>query len=241
MMGLTIQATEFIIDKLIILITYFTIIPIIGCFRAWVAEKMGDDTPERMGFLTLNPLAHVSYFWLLLMIIDIVSFGFGRYIPVDPEKFDNPFKALAAYLSDAFANILMALMALFCFVLFFGTNPLEFFISFSHTRAAALYSGYENTSSCAIVIALFLRNIIFFNSMLAAFNIIVNLFYAAFFYFYAKRQERTLLVAGDHMQWVMIVGPVIFLILFVNPIRVAILYSIITIGLWFWKLISFVS
>ncbi len=237
-MGLTIQATEFIIDKLIILITYFTVIPIIGCFRAWVAEKMGDDTPERMGFLTLNPLVHISYFWLLLMIIDIVPFGFGRYIPLDPERFYSPFRALVAYLSDAFANILMALAALFCFVLFFGSDPLSFFLNFSHAHAAAMYPGYENTSSFAVVIALFLRNIVFFNSMLAAFNIIVNLFYAAFFYFYSRKQGRSFALGGDHMQWVMIVGPVIFLILFVNVIRVSILYAIITIGMWFWQLIS---
>lgn len=243
-MGMTIQATELIIDKLIILITYFTVVPVVGYFRAWVAQKMGDDTPEQLGFLTLNPMVHVSFFWLFVMGLDLVPFGFGKYVPLNPHNYFGKFrflKMLAAYLSDAFANLVMALMALFCFVLLFGSNPLEFFLSFSHARTAALYPGYETTSSFAIVVALFLRNIVFFNSMLAAFNIIVNLFYVTFFNIFNKKSNGFGLSTGDHVQWIMFVGPMVFLILFVDTIRTVILWSIITVGMWFWHLINLVS
>lgn len=241
---MTIQATELIIDKLIIFITYFTVIPMVGFFRAWVAEKMGDDTPEQLGFLTLNPMAHISFFWLIIMGLDIVPFGFGKYVPLNPHNYFGRWrigKMLLAYLSDAMANLVMALAALFCFVLFFGSNPLEFFLSFSQARTAALYPGYEMTSSFAIVVALFLRNVVFFNSMLAAFNIIVNLFYVGFYGLYQKRSSSLALQEADHMQWVMLVGPIIFLILFVDKIRAFILWSIINIGMWFWKFISLLS
>ncbi len=243
-MGMTIQATELIIDKLVIIITYFTVIPIVGFFRAWIAEKMGDDTPEQLGFLTLNPMAHISFFWLIVMGLDIVPFGFGKYVPLNPHNYYGRWrfvKMLAAYLSDATANLVMALAALFCFVLVFGSSPLEFFLSFSQARTAALYPGYEHTSSFGIVVALFLRNVVFFNSMLAAFNIIVNLFYVGFFNFYERKYDVTGIRAADHVQWIMFVGPIIFLILFVDKIRAAILWSIITIGMWFWHLISLVS
>ena len=241
---MTIQATELIIDKLIIFITYFTVIPIVGFFRAWIAEKMGDDTPERLGFLTLNPMAHVSFFWLVIMGLDIVPFGFGKYIPLNPHNYFGRWrlgKMLFAYLSDAMANLVLAMAALFLFVLLFGTNPLEFFWSFSQARTAALYPDYETTTSFGIVVALLLRNIVFFNSMLAAFNIIVNLFYVGFYGIYQRRYGTGSLQEADHMQWVMLVGPIIFLILFVDKIRAFILWSIMATGMWFWKLITLLS
>jgi|GEM_PF-1162056 len=243
-MGMTVQATELVIDTLIVLLTYFTIIPTIGWFRAWVAEKMGDDTPEQLGFLTVNPLAHVSFFWLTIMTLGLVPFGFGQYIPINPHNFHGTWrvpKMLAAYLSDAFANIVLALVALFCFVLLFGSDPLEFFMSFSHTRAASLYPGYEYTSSFAIVVALLLRSIVFFNSMLAAFNIIVNLFYAGFFYLTQEYHGVFGMSAGDKIQWVMFIAPIVLLMLFVNKIHMGILWLIMSIGMWFWKYISLLS
>lgn len=243
-MGMTVQATELMIDTLIVLLTYFTVIPIIGFFRAWVAEKMGDDTPEQLGYLTLNPMAHVSFFWLAIMALGFVPFGFGQYIPINPHNFHGKwrvFRMLAAYLSDATANIVLALLALFCFVLFFGSDPLEFFLSFSQTRTAALYPGYESTSSFAVVVALLLRNIVFFNSMLAAFNIIVNLFYVGFFYFSEERLGSFGIQAGDRLQWVMFIVPIILLMLFVNKIHAGILWLIISIGMWFWKCITLLS
>lgn len=242
-MGMTVQATELVIDTLIVLLTYFTVIPLIGCFRAWVAEKMGDDTPEQLGFLTFNPMVHVSFFWLAIMALGFVPFGFGQYIPINPHNFHGKWrilKMLIAYLSDALANIVLALVALFCFVLVFGSDPLEFFMSFSQARTAVLYPGYEATSSFAIVFALLLRNIVFFNSMLAAFNIIVNLFYVGFFYFTQERQGP-FGIQGDKIQWVMFIVPIILLMLFVNKIHMGILWLIISIGMWFWKCITLLS
>ncbi len=243
-MGMTVQATELVIDTLIVLLTYFTVIPLIGFFRAWVSEKMGDDTPEQLGFLTLNPMAHISFFWLIIMALGFVPFGFGQYIPINPFHFHGRWrvlKMLTAYLSDAVANIVMALVALFCFVLVFGSDPLEFFMSFSQARTAVLYPGYEATSSFAIVVALLLRNIVFFNSMLAAFNIIVNLFYVGFFYFTQEKQGPFGVQSENKMQWVMFIVPIILLMLFVNKIHMGILWLIISIGMWFWKCITLLS
>src|SRR4051812_19446859 len=39
-----------------------------GFFKSWVAKIQGDETPADMGFLTLNPLAHVDVFGLLLVL-----------------------------------------------------------------------------------------------------------------------------------------------------------------------------
>ncbi len=44
-----------------------------GFFQALVARVVGDDTPEENGFLTLNPLAHIDVFGVLLLALLFAS------------------------------------------------------------------------------------------------------------------------------------------------------------------------
>ena len=181
-MNITIQNAELLIGKIALLISYFITIPIVGYFRALVAQKMGDDTPEQLGFLTINPLAHISMLWIFFIAF-LTDFGFGKYIPINPLNIHGKFRQfrlLAVYLSDAFVSIVLAIIALFCFVLFFGADPGVFFKSFSFLRGAATYAAYDVTSTTGIAGALLMTSFVYFNSMLAAFNIIVNLFFLGF-------------------------------------------------------------
>ena len=84
-----------------------------GFFRALIARWMGDDTAERHGFLSLNPLVHVDIFGLVFLLVMIFFLGaaLGRlprdflyillivvgirwtyYIPLEVRNFKN-FKA----------------------------------------------------------------------------------------------------------------------------------------------------
>ena len=56
--------------------------------HARVAYYFGDPTAKAMGRLTLNPLKHVDWFGLLLLII--VKFGWAKPVPVNPRYFQNP-------------------------------------------------------------------------------------------------------------------------------------------------------
>ena len=47
----------------------FTVFPVRQYARNWMAVKLGDDTPEREGKLTLNPFAHADIFGIIFMII----------------------------------------------------------------------------------------------------------------------------------------------------------------------------
>lgn len=49
------------------ILAYIITISPVGYFRAGVAKKMGDTSAEEQGFLTLNPLAHVSIVGILLV------------------------------------------------------------------------------------------------------------------------------------------------------------------------------
>src|SRR3989441_6892378 len=71
--------------------------------HAFVADRLGDGLPRRMGRLTLNPLAHLEPVGTMLMLL--VGFGWGRPVPVNPNATRNPkatlgFTAAAGPLSN---------------------------------------------------------------------------------------------------------------------------------------------
>ncbi len=50
--------------------------------HGWVAYRFGDDTAKRMGRLTLNPLAHISFFGTIILPL-VAHFGWARPVPVN--------------------------------------------------------------------------------------------------------------------------------------------------------------
>ena len=52
--------------------------------HAWVAERMGDDTPRRQGRITLNPVAHIDPLGAIMMLI--VGFGWAKPVQYDPNN-----------------------------------------------------------------------------------------------------------------------------------------------------------
>src|SRR5260221_11022097 len=59
--------------------------------HAWVAMKLGDDSPVREGRVTLNPLAHVD--WLGTVILPLIValsgagfIGWGKPVNTNPSK-----------------------------------------------------------------------------------------------------------------------------------------------------------
>ena len=218
------QNAEMLIGKIVVLISYFVTIPIVGYCRAWVAEKMGDDTPAHFGFLTFNPVAHVSLLWVIMMTcIPSFDFGFGRYIPINPHNIQGKnrgWRLTAAYLSDAIASIVLATLALFLLVALYGQA--EFFRSFAVLDGRLSFQSYGLHSSHNIAVALLLSGFIIFNNLLAAFNIIVNMFYLGFFYYFDNNTQL-----AEHVEWMMLVGPLI-LIVFCFPIVQPLILQIIS-------------
>ena len=48
--------------------------------HAFAAKQYGDDTAERQGRLTLNPVSHIDPFGLLMVVL--VGFGYDKPGPV---------------------------------------------------------------------------------------------------------------------------------------------------------------
>jgi Zn-dependent protease len=84
--------------------------------HAWVADKLGDDTPRLQGRLTLNPLAHVD--WLGTALLPFLTswlgggfLGWGKPVMTDNSRLRGGFNGLAlvAWAGPA-SNVVMAVI-----------------------------------------------------------------------------------------------------------------------------------
>ena len=58
--------------------------------HAYVAWRLGDDTAQRLGRITLNPMAHFEPFGFIGMVMIAFGFGaigWGKPVPVNPNAF----------------------------------------------------------------------------------------------------------------------------------------------------------
>ena len=76
------------------------------------AYALGDPTARDRHRLSLNPLRHID--WLGLAMMLAVGFGWARPVPVDPRYFKRPKQGMAlTALAGPVSNLLLALLAVF--------------------------------------------------------------------------------------------------------------------------------
>ena len=78
--------------------------------HAYVAHRYGDDTAQKSGRLTLNPLRHLDP--LGTIMIFLVHFGWAKPVPVNPYNLRNPKKDML-WISAAgpLSNMFLALVS----------------------------------------------------------------------------------------------------------------------------------
>jgi len=67
--------------------TFLLVIPLHESAHAWVAKKLGDDTADSQGRISLNPFVHFELFGTVLMIL--TGFGWAKPVLVNPAKFSK--------------------------------------------------------------------------------------------------------------------------------------------------------
>ena len=126
-----------------------------------VAEKLGDHTARIMGRLTLNPIPHIdplmSILFPLILILSgsPVVFGAAKPIPIDPFNLREPRKdmGLVGLAGPATNFLLGAIAAIVLKLLFSSITPSSFAL-----EEQVLY--------------LIIRNFVYYNFLLAAFNLL---------------------------------------------------------------------
>lgn len=104
------------ITFLIVLVGLVLALTIHEAAHAYSAKLLGDDTPERYGRLTLNPIAHLDLLGFIALLI--FRFGWGKPVPVNPNNFkrpalDNFLVSVAGPLSNLILAVILGLIARF--------------------------------------------------------------------------------------------------------------------------------
>lgn len=89
----------------------FICIPVHECAHAFVAKRLGDDTAERQGRLTLNPFAHIDLMGVVMMFV--CSIGWAKPTPVDLRRCNKVKMKTANLLVSAagpLSNLIMAFL-----------------------------------------------------------------------------------------------------------------------------------
>ncbi len=80
--------------------------------HAFVAVKLGDDTPRLRGRLTINPMAHID--WIGAIMIFLFGFGYAKPVEVRMRHFKKPKRDMAIVaLAGPVCNLLQSLVFLF--------------------------------------------------------------------------------------------------------------------------------
>lgn len=124
--------------------------------HALAATSLGDNTAKFSGRLTLNPLSHIS--WMGLLMLVLVGFGWGRPVPFNPYNLKAPkFGPAVVAIAGPFSNLVFAAVAIIIIAIAFpGVNPL-----FIMGGAGSLN-----------LMAIFLSLVIYINLLLMIFNLI---------------------------------------------------------------------
>lgn len=104
---------------LAMVVMIFSVMPIHECSHALMAKILGDDTAQRAGRLTLNPLTHLNPTGALCMIL--VGFGWAEPVPVNPVRFNNQKRRQGYMALVAFAGPLSNLIMSFVWLLIYRT------------------------------------------------------------------------------------------------------------------------
>ena len=134
------------------------VLPLHESAHALVAKWFGDDTAERQGRISLNPLAHLDPFGGLLMVL--TGFGWAKPVPINPLRMKKYRAGISlTALAGPVSNLLAAFVAGIAYNIIICTK----------SGLMALVSSEVTTMSCVLLLLSFLFQV---NVGLAVFNLI---------------------------------------------------------------------
>ena len=111
------------------------------------AYALGDPTAKRMHRLSLNPLRHIDWFGLAMMVL--CGFGWAKSVPVDPRYFKKPKEGMAlTALAGPVSNFVLAV------VLMLGSRVIYNHVSYTELWQQ-VFTFLLNTAVLSIGLGLF--------------------------------------------------------------------------------------
>lgn len=106
-----------IVDTLISIVVIMIAIISHELAHGWVAYKLGDDTAQNAGRLSLNPIKHIDWFGTIILPILLFFakvgfiFGWAKPVPVDYAKLKTKRNIILTALAGSCANLALAIVA----------------------------------------------------------------------------------------------------------------------------------
>lgn len=182
-----VQTATFLATFITYIIAYFITVPAGGALRAWVAKKCGDSTPEDLGFLTLNPIAHCDTVGFIMLFFSYIGFrhffGWGAFVPINPFNFTGRWgtvKLLFTSVADVVGYLISALFWMILLIIFFDYR-MTMIIHYSIMKHAvidhtSLLKLYPDVSQIWIIVAMILIATIVLSVTLGLVYLIRNIF-----------------------------------------------------------------
>ena len=117
--------------------------------HAWSAKMYGDDTAQRLGRLTINPISHIDPMGLLMIVL--IGIGYAKPVPFNPSRLNSIWGIAGVALAGPAANLLIAFIAV-------------------NFQALAIIQGWQIANSQGAMV--FLEILIIINLILMLFNLI---------------------------------------------------------------------
>ncbi len=83
--------------------------------HAFAAKLYGDDTAQKAGRLTLNPIPHIDPMGLLMVVL--IGFGYAKPVPTDPRKFNSRWGELVVSAAGPAMNLILAVATINLYLL----------------------------------------------------------------------------------------------------------------------------
>jgi Zn-dependent protease len=117
---------QMVVARLTFLIPMILSLSVHEWAHAWAAWRLGDDTAQLLGRMTLNPLAHIDPLGTILLPLVGVPFGWAKPVPVNPLRFRGVSMSTGMMLTAAagpISNVVMAAGAASLLVLMAHIQP----------------------------------------------------------------------------------------------------------------------
>lgn len=100
-----------ITEKLITAFVFLFALTVHEYSHGLVSALQGDDTPERYGRLTMNPLAHIDIMGFICLLV--FRFGWAKPVPISSRNYKNPrLGIILTSLAGPLSNLLVAFISI---------------------------------------------------------------------------------------------------------------------------------